>query len=338
MKNQLFKGKNYGISILKLILSFFVVIGHCGIIKNKLMYKIITGRRFHVPTFMFIAFYFYSKHIVSKDIQKIKLRLFRLFIPYIIWPIVILIFNNALLFLKWKSQFKRILTIRDLILQLFLGCKYHLVFWFQINIILLTFFFTILFFLLNKNIIFILIIIEIISYVLQYSDFNYIFFHRFKYPLYQSFGCISEMLPISINGIIFSGINFKTSKTKIIIVFSLILYFFILYDIFLVPKGFLYPGIRLNIQAILLFYIFTLLFSFEIIKNNKIKNFINFITNYTGGVYYLHIVVRDYLSYIIPLIKRKTLRGCIIIYIICYLLCFIGAKCFKKRQLKYLFS
>ena len=146
------------------------------------------------------------------------------------------------------------------------------------------------------------------------------------------------MLPISINGIIFSGINFKTSKTKIIIVFSLILYFFILYDIFLVPKGFLYPGIRLNIQAILLFYIFTLLFSFEIIKNNKIKNFINFITNYTGGVYYLHIVVRDYLSYIIPLIKRKTLRGCIIIYIICYLLCFIGAKCFKKRQLKYLFS
>ena len=152
MKIQSIKSQNYGLYILKFILSFFVVIVHCGIIENKFMKRIIVDLKFHVPTFMFMAFYFYSKHIISKDIAKIKQRFIRLFVPYIIWPILIFIFNNSFLSLIGKGQFKKYLTIQDLIQQLILGIKFHYVFWFQINIILLTFLFTIIYFCLNKNI------------------------------------------------------------------------------------------------------------------------------------------------------------------------------------------
>ena len=176
------------------------------------MKRIIVDLKFHVPTFMFMAFYFYSKHIISKDIAKIKQRFIRLFVPYIIWPILIFIFNNSFLSLIGKGQFKKYLTIQDLIQQLILGIKFHYVFWFQINIILLTFLFTIIYFCLNKNIQFILIIIEIVSYISQYSSFNYEFFSRYKFPHNRTLGCILEMLPISINGIIFS--ESKSSKMK----------------------------------------------------------------------------------------------------------------------------
>ena len=75
----------------------------------------------------------------------------------------------------------------------------------------------------------------------------------------------------------------------------------------------------------------------NIIKNIYIIKFCKSLTNYTSGVYYLHIPIYLYLSNYIKLIKQKNLCSCIILYIICYCISYIGIKIFGKTKLRNLF-
>ena len=82
---------NLGIEILRILLSFWVVTVHCYYSRNnyvKLFYKKI---KFHVPTFIFISFYFYYNKLSKRSINKIIQRFKRLLIPYIIWALLILL-------------------------------------------------------------------------------------------------------------------------------------------------------------------------------------------------------------------------------------------------------
>ena len=90
-----------------MILSFWVVAHHCCIIKNQKLKYFMDKKRFHVPTFMFMSFYFFYKNISQKNIIKIKLRFERLLIPYIIWPLFILFINNLFYIIFGVGQFKR---------------------------------------------------------------------------------------------------------------------------------------------------------------------------------------------------------------------------------------
>ena len=72
--------------------------------------------------------------------------------------------------------------------------------------------------------------------------------------------------------------------------------------------------------------------------NNKLLiSLISKITNYMGGVYYLHEIIWKILSRKMNIFKRKTLNGCFLNYIICHFICFMGEKMFRKSKLKYLF-
>ena len=82
-----------------------------------------------------------------------------------------------------------------------------------------------------------------------------------------------------------------------------------------------------------LFIIFLIL-PFDNINSEKIKFIIKNITNFTGGVYYLH---RKIKLIIMSLLIKRTIFSCVIIYIICYFICSIGIKIFGKTKLKYLF-
>ena len=74
------------------------------------------------------------------------------------------------------------------------------------------------------------------------------------------------------------------------------------------------------------------------IKNKTIIKFIKLITGHTAGVYYLHIVIYKYLTPIFISVKNKTLKGSIMIYLTCYLICFIGTLIFGKTILRNLFE
>lgn len=120
---------------------------------------------------------------------------------------------------------------------------------------------------------------------------------------------------------------------------SLIIFIFInKYNIFTqLHKTFTYAGLRLNIGSTCIFLMFLLLPS-ELFKNKIIKKIIIQLTNYTGGIYFIHYLIgKGYLCRNITFIKKGTLFGCIIIYKICYLISFIGTKILGNTKLKHLF-
>ena len=134
MKNQIRKTKNdinIGIQLLKMIFSFNIVVIHC--LNKKYMNKLIYffcfyGFYNYVPTFFLISFYFSNKSFTSKNINKLKERLLRISIPYIIWPCIFWIkysFINSMKGIVNSDKYK------FLFYQLIIGKSFHPVFWFQ---------------------------------------------------------------------------------------------------------------------------------------------------------------------------------------------------------------
>ena len=93
------------------------------------------------------------------------------------------------------------------------------------------------------------------------------------------------------------------------------------------------PGFKPLIISVLLFSIFSLI-SLDY-KNSKVLISISQMTKYTKGIYCMHKIVLSYLKYYYG--NNVTFLGCIIIYIICYFISFIGFQIFSKSELRFLF-
>lgn len=254
--------RNSGIELLRMILSFWIVLFHCIKVKNKYLINIIFKKRFHVPTFIFISFYFLYNNLCNRNINKMKSRLERLLIPYIILPLIVWTFNNSLYFIIKYNRFNRVLKFYDLIIQLIIGRKFIGVFWFQFELIFFNIFFYIISFLFKNNFLFILQIIGIIYVVIQYNEINYFFFIKFKTTISKTLGYFAETAPIAILSLSLASINFIKSLQnygrKAIFFSVTFLYLLFNYNIFSEIKGFGYRGIIKIIGSMLLFIIFYL--------------------------------------------------------------------------------
>ena len=150
------------------------------------------------------------------------------------------------------------------------------------------------------------------------------------------------MFPISVTGHFLSSLNIISklkidkNRNKTILICFLNIFFLFKYDIFIINKGYVYRSIIFNIAAINFFILFSLI-PFENIRNKLIIFFIRTLTNYTGGIYYVHMIVKRNLNQQINLINNKTVYGCILIYLISYSICFIGIKIFGKTIMRNLF-
>ena len=110
-----------------------------------------------------------------------------------------------------------------------------------------------------------------------------------------------------------------------------------IFDVFIRPSGVAYQGIKLNVRAISLIFLFSV-FPSEYITNKIAIKILREITNYTAGIFYLHWTVFIYLEKFIKPIYKRTLLGCVYNYLICYLICFISMKLVGKTILRNLFS
>ena len=168
--NSQIKNKyNLGLGLLKVILALSVIVSHIFKKKstnNKFLLYLLQRRRIHVPSFFIMSFYFMYKDLIILNINKIKLRFERLFIPYFFWPIILWIINNIL---KLIFNIKLSSTLKDLKNQLLWGNNFIIQFWFLWDLIMITVFFIILIFLLKRNSLFYLQLLGIISYIFQYS-------------------------------------------------------------------------------------------------------------------------------------------------------------------------
>ena len=140
---------------------------------------------FHVPTFFFISFYFLFPIIKRVNTSKMILRLERLFIPYIIWPFITWSINNFL-FIKYLFNLL-FFSISFFILSLII----------KINTFLK-----------------IMKFFAIVSYFLQYSSYNYIYFDKFKESISHSIGHFVEILPIAITAFILNDKDIPNKLAK----------------------------------------------------------------------------------------------------------------------------
>ena len=328
---------NLGIQILRVFLSFMVVMDH--FYNPDKLKKYIFFLYYHIPSFFLISFYFAYNLFSSFNIQKIKLRIERLLIPYIIWSIIGFILRN-IYFYAFNSKNSH--NFKALIKHIITGHILNLALWYMAILIFTTIVFVIIIFLFKKNYLLIFHILTIIAYISQYSGLNY-YINKEYLDVHAclTFGRFAEAFPNAVTGFTFASFNIieKLKKYRIKSIFySLVILIMISkYNVFVSIQTFKYGNIRLNIAASCLFIIFSL-FPLENIKNKIAINTIKRLTSYTGGIYYMHYLVGNSLS-----IKRilNPLKGtvlyCVILYLICYNICHFSLKIFRKTKLKYIF-
>ena len=328
-----------GLAVLRPILSFFVIFTHCydhNSAYGKWKEIMIKANYFwfHVPTFFIISFYFTCKTLISSNYKKKFERLQRLFIPYFLWPIIVFLLNKLLLV---YSIAKEDITFSKLKFQLLYGTGENGmgILWFQWNLIFITLLFILIIFIFKKNYNFILIIIIITAFIYQYNGKN-----KFYFSKKDVLGRILEMIPFAVIGFLISDseiiIFLKKHRLKTVITCIYLLYFITNYEVINKVKVLDYNGIRLFIISICVFITFVM-FPSEKIKNKIIIKIIKQITSYTAGIYYIHAKFSSYISNYIESIKNRTIKGCIIIYLLCYLISFLGILIFGKTKLRHLF-
>ena len=336
---------NIGLAFLRPILQFFVILTHCynyNFATGLWELLIIKFKKFgfHVLIFFLMSFYFSQNTLSSSNYKKKFERFERICIPYLLWPIIIYYLNKLLI---RCSITKNEITIKDLIHQLIFGSGNMSMnmMWYQWNTILITIVFNLIIFVFRNNYNFAFIIIAITAFIFQYNGNNVYFFSNYIDYTRTVFGRVIEMIPYTVIGFLISYskiIIFLTKyRLQVIIACIYFLYFLINYEIFYEVKGYGCCGVSSFLKSICTFIIFAM-FPSEKIKNKVIIKIIKQITNYTAGIYFLHMELSTYLSnYIIP-IKDRTIKGCIILYLICYLCCFLGSHIFGKTKLRHLFE
>ena len=294
---------------------------------------------YHVRVFTIMSFYFSYKTLSSLNTIKIFRRFQRLLIPYIIWPIIVYFLNKNVIS---KYIEVKIYTFEQVKQQLLVGNAIIHPFWYTWNLIFITILFILIIFLFRNCHKFIFILLSITAYIYQYNGKNMRYFSRFKKNADMfTYGRVLELIPCSVTGFIIGSYDlmnyFKKFKIRTILVCIYFFYFLKNYNLFVSNFGFSYAGLKDYLDSNCIFFLFAM-FPSDKIKNKIIIKVIKLITGHTAGVYYLHVVIYKYLTPFFISIQNKTLTGSIIIYLGCYLVCFIGNLIFGKTILRYLFE
>ena len=332
------KSLNSGIEILKLILTFLILLYHSlneNTIENKILKILIKIVPLYFSTFFLIFFYFAYSIFSSRNIIKIRQRFIRLLVPYIYWPFIFLVLHAFLNDKKIKTNN----LLRDFFIQLLIGRRIYFIFWFQFNLLFIMLIFSIITLFFKKFYLHIFILLFVISYLVEYLGFVELIFLNYNEDLKRSVGRIFKMMIFAITGFFLSSVkllnNLKKRKIQNIIISIISSGIIIVLKIYLSNYYFL-EGIFLILGSVFLMVSFALL-PLANISNMTITFLIKQSTSYTAGIYYLHFKVLKYLENNITIFEEGTLRGCALNYLICYSICFVGMKTIGKTRFKYLF-
>ena len=147
------------------------------------------------------------------------------------------------------------------------------------------------------------------------------------------------MIPMAVIGLLFysEGVLLKIKYINVYyqIILMFWIYFLFNYNIFLKQKGYRFSDIILNSFASIFFFLF--FSSIHLDNAGILTSILKMITKYTGGIYYLHMIIYAILNETIFFQIKETYFSSSIIYIVCYSICFVGHKLFQNNKIKYLF-
>ena len=326
--------RNLGIEILRMILCFWVLSFHC-LNKDKINYVVyyFTKTKFyHVPCFSFISFYYSSNIFLERNVEKIKRRLERLLIPYIIWPLLVFTIDNSL-HLIFSAKIQAI-SFRDLQIQFIVGRQFMVPLWFLFGMVIQSILFFIISNIFKKYFLLITQLLIIFSYIIEYNN-QLTYFNKYKnnvkLPILDTF----SILPLSLLGLNIASLNimtfFKNNLRTSFIFIYLMLYFFFRYEIFIDLGG--YKGIAHIFISFLLFIGFYIL----PLENSYFwfQKYLKQMTSFTNGIYCLQTkIIHFVVSYIDT---NGTFKSSLISYILLYFISFISMKIVGNTKFKYLF-
>jgi hypothetical protein len=157
-----------------------------------------------------------------------------------------------------------------------------------------------------------IVILNYFNYINSFfSDYN-------KFPVHFSIKPLSNSFIYATTGFYLASLEilnkFRVYRIKLLLfLFLLLLCIIKCYSLINIKFGFLY-NILIDIVGIWLILFFSLL-PFDKIGNFFIKAFFIHITNFTGGIYYLHPEVSLIFKNVLISIEYGTFKGCILIYI-----------------------
>lgn len=332
------KNLNSGIDILKVILTFLILVYHLinqNLLDNKTKKILIEIVPFYFSTSLVIFFYFSYNIFSFRNISQIKLRFLRIIIPYIFWPLIF----SVLHIISYDKRIKMNNLLRDLYIQLIIGRRIYFVFWFQFNLIIICFIISIIILTFKKSFLYIFQIMLIFAYIFEYFGISKKILENYNEDIKGSIGRTFKMILFALTGFLLSSIkilnNLKNNKMKSIFLSIFTFVLMICIKIYFSEYYFL-EGIFLILGSTSLMIFFAFL-PLNKITNMSIIFLIKQSTSYTAGVYYLHIRVQKYFKDSVIMMRDGSLIGCALNYLICYCICFCGMKLFGKTIFKYLF-
>ena len=321
---------NYGFSLLKALMAFEVILAHFC---NWEEYDPLVVWPFRelvslaVSCFAIMSFYLMTGFFLKRDHTRFIQRIKRLSIPQIGWA---LIYFLAYLFLNLLCHAGLPLKPIDLFWQMLTGHSMNLnpTMWYQFNVIIITVAFYFIFSKTNDHKGFLsLIILLFFSYFMQYSGINRALFGNLPFELKKPLGRIFEVTPFAVIGFAlkYSNILERLKKYRYLVMIICVVAFL---TGFRVPwpevKGFDYSGLAKPYLSLCI-VTFAYLVPLEYLNQNMKKVIIQ-ITDYTMGIYCSHRLVYTLLFFVFPKLSLHSFERCVLIYILCYIFCFLISK------------
>jgi len=336
------KNRNVGVDLLRILMTFAVVGVHC-FIKDRTL-----AGAFAVPVFMTLAFYLSSEHLLGGSWRWLGQRVLRLYLPLVVWAVVVFVLDRLYLGgplaedvwghcnSTWKALGVHLIGGTAL-------CN-HLQMWFIPVLIVLT----VAFFLLVRAFrgrmpVRTLAMTFLAALMLQYSGFNKGLFDQVpEFGLQIPGGRILEMVPYACVGLVaslfkdrFAAFSVAT-RLRISIVSAACLAFLILNPVVICRHGpgFSYSGLQDILLAVAAIGTFLFL-PLEFLPAWTARA-LSLVARYSMGVYMTHVIVaRLGEKFLFPSlgVAPKTLTEVFVVFVLCWLFCFLLARIPACRRL-----
>ena len=325
---------NYGFALLRMLMAFEVILAHfCSWEEYDpvLIWPFRSLNSLTVTCFAIMSFYLMADFFLDRNKDKFKNRLIKLIIPQIAWAFVYYVIY-ASLDLLLKTGLHN--GIQDLFWQMLTGHSQYLnpTMWYQFNLVIITILFYYIFkFLDDKKAVFVLIMLMLFCYYLQFSGINRALFENLIYELKFPLGRIAEMIPFCVIGFLlkYYDILNHLKKYRYLVMVICVALFYIGFRIpWIEVKDFDYSGFAKPYLSLCIIT-FAYLCPFEYLADNY-KKLILKISNYTLGIYCSHRLIYTLLQIFVPELAIRSFERCVLIYLLCYFLSWIIYKSNNK--------
>lgn len=323
--NVCHKERNIGLDLLKAWMAFEVVLCHFGHGSDEFVFRYFFTyfRSMAVPVFMIISFYLSARFVISKELQidKLRKRLQRIYVPLITWAIIYWVAYNILGYCCGIYDFH--LSFNDLVWQILTGHSYNTAMWFNVVLAFLTIIFWCICKLSTKYSTTIIILVSLSAIFTQFSGLNNIFMalrNELNFPL----GRIAEMVPFAGFGVLlYKCINNKKPLIMLLFILSIVIVKLISQGLFCSDIfHYHYSGMRLLLCSTTLVAVFLFL-PLQCLPK-PVKKVIAFLSRYSMGVYCTHMLVGTVLAFFRVTFSPFLLT--IVIYLVSLLLCYAISK------------